>query len=69
MTKQVFYRYLGTNGTILSPIHLEGIYSVKLVKIIADSSKMLTNNNGITLRNSVLVPLEEENDWVEINKQ
>jgi hypothetical protein len=58
MTKQVLYRYLGTNGTILTPIHLEGAYGVKLIKIIADSDKMLTCDNGITLRNSVLVPEE-----------
>ena len=26
MKKTVMYEYLGTNGTILSPVHLEDIY-------------------------------------------
>ena len=30
MTKQVLYTYLGTNGVLTTPIHLEGIYSVKI---------------------------------------
>lgn len=68
MTKQVLYRYLGTNGTILTPIHLEGAYGVKLIKIIADSDKMLTCDNGITLRNSVLIPEEQVSNWVEVSK-
>lgn len=68
MTKQIYYRYLGTNGTLLSPIHIEGVYSVKLIKIIADPDKILTCDDGITRRNSVLVPEEEEKDWVEISK-
>lgn len=68
MTKQTFYRYLGTNGVLLTPIHLEGIYSVKLIKIIADNGKVLTNDNGITRKNSVLVPEEEVKDWAEISK-
>ena len=29
MKKTIIYTYLGTNGTITTPIHLEGIYSVK----------------------------------------
>ena len=68
MTKQVFYRYLGTNGTLLTAIHLEGAYGVKLIKIIADSDKVLTCDDGQTVRNSVLIPEEEVDNWVEINK-
>ena len=68
MRTQVFYRYLGTNGTLLTPIHLEGAYSVKLIKIIADSDKMLTCDGGNTLRNSVLVPEDEVSNWVEVSK-
>lgn len=68
MTKQIYYRYLGTNGTLLSPIHIEGVYSVKLIKIIADPDKILTCDNGITRKNSVLVPEEEVSNWVEVSK-
>ena len=68
MTKQIYYRYLGTNGTLLSPIHIEGVYSVKLIKIIADPDKILTCDNGITRKNSVLVPEEQVSNWVEVSK-
>ena len=66
MKKQVFYRYLGTNGILVTPIHLEGIYKVKLIKLIADPDKMLSKDN--ILRNSVLIPEEEVEDWVEVSK-
>ena len=68
MTKRIYYHYLGTNGTILTPIHLEGAYGVKLIRIIADSDKMLTCDKGETLLNSVLVPEEEVSNWVEVSK-
>lgn len=68
MTKQTFYRYLGTNGTILTSIHIEGAYGVKLIKLVADSNKILKNINDNVTRNSVLVPEEEVKDWVEVSK-
>lgn len=43
MTKTVLYHYLGTNGTITSPIHLEDIYYVRKFKLLADKDKILTN--------------------------
>ena len=46
MTKDILYQYLGTNGTILSPVHLEDIYYVRKVRLSADPGKMLTKNNG-----------------------
>jgi hypothetical protein len=44
MTKIVMYEYLGTNGTILSPIHLEDIYYVRKLQLLADNNKRLTKN-------------------------
>jgi len=29
MTKTAMYEYLGTNGTICSPVHLEDVYYIK----------------------------------------
>ena len=29
MTKTVLYKYLGTNGTIVSPVHLEDVYYIR----------------------------------------
>ena len=45
MIKQVTYTYLGTNGTLTTPIHLEGIYSVKKIVLTADEGKKLTKDN------------------------
>jgi hypothetical protein len=39
MKRQVLYQYLGTNGTILSPIHLEDIYYVRKIFLFADEGK------------------------------
>ena len=44
MKKEILYHYLGVNGTILSPVYLEGIYSVKKVKLTAESGKRLTKD-------------------------
>ena len=45
MTKQVFYKYLGTNGVIVSPIHLEDIYYIRNIQLTADVGKLLTKDN------------------------
>ena len=58
MTKKVLYLYLGTNGTILSPVHLEDTYYVRQVELMADEGKLLTRD-GVHMKKSVLVP---END-------
>ena len=48
MIKEVLYQYLGTNGTILSPVHLEDIYYVRKYKLIADNGKKLTKDGELT---------------------
>lgn len=64
MTKQVFYKYLGTNGVIESPVHLEDIYYVRLILLQADKGKVLTD--GTRKVQSVKVPEEEVSNWEEI---
>lgn len=64
MTKQVFYKYLGTNGVIESPVHLEDIYYVRLILLQADKGKVLTD--GTRKVQSVKVPEEEVSNWKEI---
>ena len=59
MTKQVLYTYLGTNGTLTTPIHLEGIYSVKKIILTADSGKQLTQDD-INYCSVATVHTEEE---------
>lgn len=64
MTKQVLYRYLGTNGVIESPIHLENIYCIKINILIADKGKTLSN--GIEQKIQVRCSDDEVNQWKEI---
>lgn len=66
MTKQVFYKYLGTNGVIESPVHLEDIYYIKLVRLIADKGKILTNGERKVY--DIKVPEEEVGNWREIKE-
>ena len=67
MTKQVTYTYLGTNGTLTTPIHLEGIYSVKKIVLTADEGKKLTKDN-INLVDRVTVRNDEEVElWKEVS--
>ena len=65
MTKQVIYKYLGTNGVIESPVHLEDIYYVRMIRLVADSGKMLSN--GTEKHYAVRVPEEEVENWVEVD--
>ena len=64
MDRVTMYRYLGTNGVITSPVHLEDVYYVRMVKLIADSDKVLTDGNRT--ESVVTIPEEEENQWYEI---
>jgi hypothetical protein len=66
MTKQVIYKYLGTNGVIESPVHLEDIYYVRLIQLTADINKFLTD--GTRKVKSIRVPEEEIENWQEIDK-
>ena len=65
MTKMVMYEYLGTNGTILSPIHLEDIYYVRKLQLLADNNKRLTKN-GKDFVQSVVIPEDELDQWKEV---
>jgi hypothetical protein len=64
MTKETLYRYLGTNGVLETPIHLEDIYYVRLLKLTADAGHMMTNGEK-TVR-TVTIPEEELDNWTEI---
>ena len=64
MKKQVIYKYLGTNGVIESPVHLEDVYYVRLLNLTADEGYILTD--GTIRRVSVRIPEEELGNWSEI---
>ena len=65
MKKQVYYTYMGTNGTITSPVHLEDIYYIRKIKLFAETGFSLTKDykNYVS---SVLVPEDEVDEWQEI---
>lgn len=65
MIKSVLYEYLGTNGTILSPIHLEDIYYVRKLKLQAENGMRLTKD-GKTFVKTIVIPEEELNEWQEV---
>lgn len=64
MTKEIIYRYLGTNGVLETPIHLEDVYYVRLVRMTADFGKVLTNGTEKVF--SKMVPEEEASSWQEV---
>ena len=66
MRRQVLYRYLGTNGIIESPVHLEDTYFVLIVRLTADEGKVLTD--GYEKRTRVTVSEDEESNWREISE-
>ena len=58
MKKTNIYKYLGTNGVIESPIHLEDIYYVRKLQLLADNNKRLTKN-GKDFVQSIVIPEDE----------
>ncbi len=64
MTKYDLYRYLGVNGVIESPVYIDGIYSIKLCKLVASSGHLLTN--GSERVQTTTVPASEVGNWTEV---
>lgn len=65
MTKTVLYTYLGTNGTITSPVHLEDTYYIRKIRLVADSNKQLTKDNKKFV-NAIIIPEEDLELWREV---
>lgn len=65
MTKEILYTYLGTNGTITSPVHLEDIYFTRSVRLSA-GRKMKLTKDGKNFFRSVTVPEDEVSLWREV---
>ena len=64
MTRTVMYRYMGTNGIIESPVHLEDIYYIRFIRLVADADKVLTN--GKDRLKALNTTEEEEKTWREV---
>lgn len=67
MTKTAYYTYLGTNGTITSPVHLEDIYYTIKYRLVADKGYVLTD--GTRQVKTVTVPENEVSKWKEVKGQ
>lgn len=65
MTQDKIYKYLGRNGSIITPILLEKIDPIPMLALKADPDKLLTN--GKTTCKNVSVFLDEVEDWYEID--
>lgn len=65
MTKEKYYTYLGTNGIINSPVHLEDTYYTIKYLLTAATGKKLTKD-GINFVTQVMVPESEVDEWKEI---
>ena len=68
MTTEILYTYLGTNGTITTPVHLEDIYYIRKVRLTADAGKQLTKDD-VNYSSVVTVPEEEVDLWKEVKKK
>ena len=66
MTKVTYYTYLGTNGTLTTPIHLKDIYNIKTYLLISEADKLLTKD-GINTYARISIPEEELSEWYEID--
>lgn len=67
MKKTILYTYLGTNGSITTPIHLEDIYYVRKVKLTAEGSRKYLTKDGEHLYKMVTIPENEIEEWREID--
>lgn len=65
MTKTKLYVYLGTNGTIESPVHLEDIYYTTRYRLNADNGKKLTKDNE-NFYSAITIPEDELSEWKEV---
>lgn len=65
MKKTTMYRYLGVNGVIDSPVLLEGIHSIKTIRLVADDGYVLTKD-GKTFVKSVSTTETDADAWQEV---
>ena len=66
MTKTTLYVYLGTNGTIVSPVHLEDVYFTRRLSLQADPGKKLTKD-GKTFLGATQIAEDELSQWREVD--
>lgn len=66
MIKNKYFRYLGVNGYIETPIELPGVYNTSFYRLDAEEGKILTDGEQTAL--SVNVPEKDLDKWTEVDK-
>lgn len=66
MKKLVVYRYLGTNGVVETPVHIEDTFYTRLLQLTADEGKILVKNGEE--RSNVTIPEDDLENWEEVQK-
>lgn len=65
MIKQTLYTYLGDNGTLQTPIHLEGIQSLISYTLTAEDGYLLTKDNKNFVK-SIEIAKDDLDKWKEV---
>ena len=65
MTTEILYTYLGTNGTVTTPVHLEGVPAMKKIRINPAIGKKLTDGK-LASTDAIVVSESEVANWREI---
>ena len=65
MHKTVLYTYLGSNGTLTTPIHLPNVYCIKKIVLDAEGDKKLTSDGNQFYR-TVTVSETDLDKWYEV---
>lgn len=64
MKKSILYQYMGTNGVLSTPVHLEGIYYIRKIALQADNGYHLTKM--IKFTSYIVIPEDELEEWREV---
>ena len=64
MTKRKMYRYVGYNGSVTTPVLLEGINHLEMVELRAGDGCYLTDGQRKVI--SVVVPVDDATNWIEV---
>lgn len=65
MIKIKYYRYLGNNGTLETPIEIPGVYHTSFYHLQAEDGKILTD--GTRQTDAVSVSESELDAWSEVD--
>lgn len=65
MTQSKLYKYLGRNGNVVTPILLEKIDPIPMMKVVAEAGKLLTNGKETAKIKTLF--LDELEEWYEID--